>query len=211
MTKQTKQITNLQPAIKELHKAFDKANQVLFNNELPEVVITMNTRGNRKGVLGWFTVNEAWTSGENEFHEINIVPEAMNRDFMEIMTTLIHEMVHLYNHVNGIKDTSRGNAYHNKRFLKSAEEHGFEYLHDAPDSRIGYSAITLTKQTQNMIKFWNIDKTAFTIARKEFGTGKKKKSNIIKWQCGCGTIVRTSKDGLNAFCGDCGTKFEKAD
>lgn len=211
MTTKTKQITNLQPAIKELHKAFDKANQVLFNNELPEVVITMNTRGNRKGVLGWFTVNTAWESGEQELHEINIVPEAMKRDYLEIIQTLVHEMLHLHNHVKGIKDTSRAGAYHNKRFLQTALEHGFEYLHEAPDSRIGYSAITFTSQTANMVKFWNIDKSAFTIARKEFGTGKKKKSNIIKWECGCGQIVRTSKDGLNAICGDCGTRFEKAE
>lgn len=204
--------TNLQPAIKTLHQAFDKANKVIFNNELPQVVITMNSRGNRKGVLGWFTVNTAWTNGNEEYHEINITPEALNRPYIEIIQTLVHEMIHLYCSVNDIKDTSRGGAYHNKRFLKTAEEHGFEYLHDAPDAKIGYSAITFTKQTENMVKFWNINKDAFSISRKDFGTGKaKKKSNIIKWECQCGVIVRSSKPEVNIVCMDCGGKFEKAD
>lgn len=213
MTAQAKLITNLQPAIKELHRAFDKANAVLFKGKLPEVVITMQSRGNRKNNLGWFTVNPAWESGENEYHEINISPEAMNRDYMEILTTLVHEMIHLYCHVNNIKDTSRGNSYHNKRFLQAAIEHGFEFNHDAPDSKIGYSMITFTKQTENMVKFWNIDKSAFSIARKDFsGNGKtKKKSNIVKWECPCGTIVRSSKPEINIVCMDCGGKFEQAE
>src|SRR5699024_7774330 len=151
-----------------------------------------------------------WTNGNDEYHEINITPEALNRDYIEIIQTLIHEMIHLYNHVNNIKDTSRGGSYHNKRFLASALEHGFEYIHEKPSSKIGYSAITFTKETVNMVKFWNINKSAFTISRKDFGTGKaKKKSNIVKWECGCGTIVRSSKPEINIICGDCGTKFEK--
>jgi hypothetical protein len=203
MTTKTKEaVKSIKPAIEQLHKAFDKANEVLFKNELPPVVITMNPRG-KTNSLGWFTVNPAWENGNEDFHEINISPETLNRDYVELIQTLVHEMVHLYNHVNGIKDTSRGNSYHNKKFLKSAEEHGFEFLHDAPDSKIGYSMITFTKQTANMVKFWNIDKTAFTIIRKEFGTGAKpkKKTNIIKWVCPCcGDIIRSSKPNIKAFC-----------
>ncbi|MDF2010221.1 SprT-like domain-containing protein [Priestia megaterium] len=202
--KTEKKTTNLQPAIKELHRAFDMANKILFGNNLPQVVITMNTRGKRKGVLGWFTVNPAWQSGEDEYHEINITPEAMNRDYIEIIQTLVHEMIHLHCSVNSIKDTSRNGAWHNKKFLEEAEKHGFEYLHDGPDKRIGYSAITFTSKTVGMVKCWNIDKSAFTISRKEFGDGEgkpKKKSNIIKWCCpSCGDIIRSSKPNIKAFC-----------
>lgn len=198
------QPTNLQPVIKELHKAYDKANTVLFNGELPEIVITMQSRGNRKGVLGWFVTSPIWENGEGiDLYEINIVPEAMHRDYIEILQTLIHEMIHVYCAVKGIKETSRGGSYHNKRFKEQAELHGMEYTHEQPDSKIGYSAVTLTKETVNMIKFWNINKEAFSIARKEFGgAGKeKKKSNIIKWCCPkCGDIIRSSKADIKAMC-----------
>ena len=208
----TKTTTNIQLAISTLHKAFDMANKVLFNNELPSVVITMHQRG-KSNSLGWFTVNPAWVSGNSEFHEINISPENLNREPIEIIQTLVHEMIHLHCSVKGIKDTSRGNAYHNKKFLAESIAHGFEYLHESPHPKIGYSQITFTKSTANLVKFWNLDKSAFTISRKEFGTGAKdkKKSNIVKWMCGCGVIVRSSRPEVNIACMDCGTKFEKQD
>lgn len=203
MTTAKKEITNLQPVITELHKVYDKANQVLFKGELPAIVITMQSRGNRKGVLGWFVTQPIWEAGEDkELYEINIVPEAMKRDYTEILQTLIHEMVHVYCAVKGIKETSRGGAYHNKKFKETAEMFGLEYTHEAPDSKIGYSAVTLKKETLNMLKFWNINKEAFKIARKEFGGQKeKKKTNIIKWVCpSCGDIIRSSKPTIKAYC-----------
>lgn len=212
MTTKTKaQPTNLQPVIAELHKVYDKANKILFNDELPQIVITMQSRGNRKGVLGWFVTSPIWENGEGtNLYEINIVPEAMTRTHLEIIQTLVHEMLHVYCAVKEIKETSRGGSYHNKRFKEVAEQHGMEYTHETPDSKIGFSAVTLTTATLNLIKFWNINKEAFSIARKEFGGAKeKKKSNIRKYVCPCGTIVRASKE-VNVICGDCGEPFEEA-
>ena len=37
---------------------------------------------------------------------------------------MLHEMAHLYNLENGIKDTSRAGTYHNAKFKATAEEHG---------------------------------------------------------------------------------------
>lgn len=204
-TKTKKEVTNLQPVIKELHKAYGMINKILFNNELPEVVITMQSRGNKMpGVLGWFVTSPIWENGEGKtLYEINIVPEAMKRDYIEIIQTLAHEAVHVYCAVNKIKETSRGGSYHNKRFKQVAEEHGFEFLHDGPDSKIGYSMITFTPKTAGMIKCWNIDQDAFKIARLEYGgpAKDKKKSNIIKWVCPCcGDIVRSSKPDMFIKC-----------
>ena len=35
-----------------------------------------------------------------------------------------------------------------------------------------------------------------------------KKSNIIKWTCGCGDIIRSSKPDIKAICGKCYTEFK---
>ena len=202
---------NLAIVIKELHKAFDCLNKEFYKGELPEVIITIQSKGKRNA-LGWFTVGKVWDDGTQSKHEINISAEYANRGFMDIMKTLHHEMIHLYCSVNGIKDTSRGNTYHNGNFKKVSEEHGFYYKTDAPDKKCGWSFSNLTEESIERIYKFDLNREVFSLKRQDFseqGEKSKKKSNIIKWQCECGQIVRTSKDGLNIICGDCMTKFVK--
>lgn len=206
------QNTNLALVIKELHKAFDCFNREFYNNELPQVIITIQSKGKRSS-LGWFTKGKVWDDGTQEKHEINISAEYANREFMDIMRTLHHEMIHLYCAVNDIKNTSRGGTYHNTNFKRVSEEHGFYYKENAYDKKCGWSFSSLTNETIEKIKNFGIDESVFSLRRYDFSASgsdkEKKKSNIIKWQCGCGQIVRSSKDGLNIICGDCGTKFKK--
>ena len=211
MNTQNTQEKNLSLVIKELHKAFDCLNKEFYKNELPKVIITIQSKGKRNA-LGWFTTGKVWEDGTQSKHEINISAEYVDREFIDIMKTMHHEMIHLYCTVNNVKDTSRNGTYHNANFKRVSEEHGFYYREDAFDKKYGWTFSTLTDETVNKIEKFGLDKTVFSLKRHDFGaTGdkEKKKSNIIKWQCGCGQIVRSSKDGLNIFCGDCGTKFEK--
>lgn len=202
---------NLAMVIKELHKAFDCFNKEFYNNELPKVIITIQSRGKRNA-LGWFTCGKVWSDGTQEKHEINISAEYTNREFMDIMRTLHHEMIHLYCAVNDIKDCSRGGTYHNSQFKKASEEHGFYYKENAFDKKYGWSFSELTNESIEKIKAFGLNEELFSLKRYDFNAvqnKEKKKSNIIKWQCSCGQIVRSSKDGLNIICGDCGSKFEK--
>lgn len=203
---------NLVPVIRELHRAFDCLNKEFYNNELPQVIITIQSKGKRNA-LGWFTVGKVWEDGTQEKHEINISAEYANIEFMEIMTTMHHEMIHLYCAVNNIKDCSRGGTYHNSNFKTVSEQHGFYYKENTFDKKYGWSFSVLTDETIEKIKNFGLDETVFSLKRYDFSANgnnkEKKKSNIIKWQCGCGQIVRSSKDGLNIICGDCHTKFEK--
>ena len=41
---------NLAMVIKELHKAFDCFNKEFYNNELPKVIITIQSRGKRNAL-----------------------------------------------------------------------------------------------------------------------------------------------------------------
>ncbi len=194
---------NLQPVLQELHKAFNHMNEVFFEGRLPEVVIAIRSQGKRTGVNGWFTPAKVWSDGKEDRHEIVITAETLNREFMDIMRTLQHEMVHLYCHENDIKDTSRGGTYHNKAFKQACLDHGFEYKEDAYSTKIGWSHATLTESSQAIIKSWNLREGCFGLARKSFGTGQreKKKTNIIKWVCpSCGDIIRSSKPDIKAYC-----------
>lgn len=194
---------NLQPTLNQLHIAFNKMNNTFFKGELEDVVIAIRSQGKRKGVQGWFSVGKVWGNGEQEKHEIVICAETLHKPLIAILTTLMHEMIHLYCSMNGIDDTSRKGAYHNRRFKNVAEDHGFYYVGDSPDPKIGFSNIQFTEETKAIVEGFKINAGAFGLARKTFGTGEKepKKSNIIKWVCpSCGDIIRSSKPSIKAYC-----------
>ncbi|MBC5745917.1 hypothetical protein FMM74_020775 [Lachnospiraceae bacterium MD308] len=118
----------------------------------------------------------------------------------------MHEMVHYYCHINGIKDTSRGNTYHNKRIKEECEKRAL--LINAATG-IGYS---VTRSTQELISLvdemgWN---NRVKLYRKrlngkeqgidifatpgEDGEKVKKKSSTRKYICPkCGMSVRATK------------------
>lgn len=196
---------NTKVVIAELHRAFRMFNENLFNNELPEPAILIQSRGNKKLTLGWCSVQKIWKNEltEEEKYEINIVAEALNRGKFPVMTTLLHEMVHLHNLVNGIKDTSRGNTYHNMKFKNTAEAHGLLVEHA---DKIGWSVSKLQGITMDLIDSYNFDEAVFSLGRRDLNEGeepKKKKTSSRKYYCPeCGTSIRASKD-VNILCGDC--------
>lgn len=202
--------TNIKIAIEELHKAFYLLNEALYENQLPEPAILIQNRGNKKNVLGWCSTKEIWVNSitKDTKYEINIVAERLNRPLFELMGTLIHEMAHLYNLINDIKDVSRNGTYHNKLFKKTAEEHGLIITHD---KRLGWSLTTLQEYTKELIMSFELNEEAFSIVRVDQlseGDGKSKSSSR-KYICpGCGTIIRSSKD-VSVFCGVCRIAFIK--
>ena len=127
-------MTNLTPMLSELHRIFDALNEEYFNNELPNVFITI-TPGKKKNssVYGTFTP-DSWLKEKSEensnedikeiYHEIAMSAEYFTRPTANWVATLIHEMTHLYCHINKIEDTSNGNRYHNRRFKIEAEKRG---------------------------------------------------------------------------------------
>ena len=114
-----------QQLIKELYRAFDFFNNKLADGKLPKVVITIQEAG-RKNALGWFGKGY-WSDKicKDGVSEINLSAEWMSRSPEAILETLLHEMAHLKNAVNGIRDCTSG-QYHNKHFKRAAEEFGLE-------------------------------------------------------------------------------------
>lgn len=203
---------NLSNSIKELHRLYKYINDNKFGGKLPEVIITIQSKG-KTNTLGWFSVGKVWEHGEDRKHEINISAESIKRGYIEVARTLWHEMIHLYCSENNIKDTSRGNTYHNKRFKQVSEQYGFYYSEDAYSDKYGWSFSKLTDESIQFLDKHNIDGDIFAINRMDLtsaggGEEKKKKSNSIKWVCGCGNIIRSTKEDLRIICADCETMFE---
>lgn len=203
---------NTKLVIEELHKAFALFNRDLFEGKLPEPAILIQSRGNKKLTLGWCTVNKVWKneSTQEEKYEINLVAEAINRGIFPVMTTFLHELVHLSNLEQKIQDTSRGNTYHNKAFKAEAEKRGLIIEHA---DKIGWSVTSLTPYLMELIKSYNLNEEAFTFGRLDtYGDKekKKKKSSSRKYICPeCGCTIRATKE-VNVICGDCHVAFELA-
>lgn len=198
-------MANIKTAINELHKAFHKLNKELFNGELPEPAILIQNQGNRKNVLGWCSVAEIWVDSEKKKrHEINICAEHLNRHMLAVLSTLLHEMVHLYNLTNGITDVSRNGTYHNKNFKKQGEIRGLIVEHDP---NLGWSITKIHPSLVKQIYTYGIDESAFSLARMSEKKDKKK-SSLRKYVCPeCNTSIKATKE-VNIICGDCNCHYE---
>lgn len=198
-------MVNIKLVIIELHKAFHLLNAELFKKKLPEPAILVQNQGNRKNVFGWCSSQEIWVDqGEQKRYEINICAEYLNRSMIAVLTTLIHEMVHLHNAINGIQDTSRSGTYHNKIFKTEAENHGLEVQHD---NSTGWSRCKMHPSLVKKVYTYGINESAFTFARLSTPGKEKKKTSLRRYVCpGCETIIRATKD-VNVICADCNQKF----
>lgn len=206
---------NTEMAIIELHKGFHMFNKEFFNSELPEPAILIQSKGNKKNVLGWCSVDKIWenTKEGDKRWEINIVSESLNRGVEGIMCTLLHEMVHLHNLVKNIQDTSRNGTYHNKKYKEVAEAHGLIIEHH---KKIGWSLSKLNERSVEIINRYQVNPDAFNLSKVdpyacdqegEEGDKPKKTTSIRKWVCPCcGTIVRSTKE-VRIICADCKELF----
>ena len=98
-----KQTVKTSRAAGQLEKMFRALNTRFFDGKLPEPVITLKKT---PGAYGHITCGKTWTAGTEQRHEINISTATLDRPIEETTATLLHEMCHLYNMVNGIKDTT---------------------------------------------------------------------------------------------------------
>jgi DNA-directed RNA polymerase subunit RPC12/RpoP len=194
--------------ILELNKIFKLLNKQFFEDKLVEPIILIQTKS-KKHTLGTCSTNPIWQKREDEKdkkYEITLSGAYLNRTLEEILSTVLHEMVHLYCSLNKIKDTSNNCVYHNKKFKEEAEKRG---LIIEKDKTIGWSLTKLTEDTIKLIPSLKIDNTAFDYWRNalEF-KAVKPKVTLNKYQCPqCETKVTSSKT-LNIICGDCNKQFE---
>lgn len=103
-----------------LNGAYKYFNRKLFNNELPGCILNFSRL---KGTHG-FLAPERWKRvDEEEFgtHEISLTPTTLYRPPIQIFSTLVHEMCHLWQWEFG--SPSR-NGYHNKEWAAKTKQVG---------------------------------------------------------------------------------------
>ena len=142
-----------------MERAFKILNEVYFENCLPEVVITIQSKPR---AYGYITTVPVWKENDTYFYEINITAEYLYRPIVNVMATLQHEMCHLYAMVKGIKDTSQNGRYHNKRFKQIAEARDLLISHA---EGIGYSVTEPSPKFIETIKRLWLFRVNLTVVR----------------------------------------------
>ena len=206
-----KQLTTYNRAAGYLNRIFDLLNEAYFENTLSRPTITIQSTPK---AYGHFSLrSDTWVSKNGETHEINIGAGTLARPIENVVATLLHEMVHYYNHINGIQDTSRGNTYHNKRFRESAEARGLIVEHhptygwsitSPADSLLDFVLFNgLTDILLNRNELYGV---RVTVGGTNNGTGltpTTKPSSTRKYVCPCcGMSVRATRT-VNIGCLDC--------
>lgn len=216
-----KQTTKTSRTAGYLERIFRAINQDSFGGEIEEPIITIMST---KGAYGHVTVGKVWKQKDEIRHELNICSDWLSRPIENVVATMIHEMVHLYNIQNGVQDCSRGGTYHNKKFKEEAEKH---MLSISKDDKYGW---TITSPTDELLEYillqgWDDIQMerglygGFSAPGGDKGknggeskptttTIKPKGSNSRKHTCPCcGAIARTTKD-IKLICGACMVEME---
>jgi len=107
--------------IKSIEKAYAYFNRVLFFRKLPECVLTLGSPGKKS--LGSMLSYSWITDVEGEiFHQITLDRRVFAYVPMEVHSTLVHEMVHLWQYEYGTP--SKNAPYHNKEWARKMKEVG---------------------------------------------------------------------------------------
>lgn len=210
-----KQLTKYNRAAGYLNKIFDLLNAEFFESTLSRPTITIQSS---PSAYGHFSLrDDAWVSATGSSHEINIGAGTLSRPIEEVTSTLLHEMVHYFNYVNGVKDTSRGYTYHNKKFKEAAERCGLEVTHSDKYgwSHTAPSDALLTFVLENNLTDILLNRNE-QIGYRVTGTGThsgvgtttgKRPTSTRKYMCPCcGNSVRATKN-VNIGCLDCNVQM----
>lgn len=219
---------------KTLSDAYDFFNRILFAGQLPEVLITLNRK---RGMAGYYWQEKFHSRIEKgmKLDEIALNPDTFcYSDDSIILSTLVHEMVHVWQAHFGNKSR---NGYHNQEWADKMESIGlmpsntgapggkrtgqkmadyviqggafdkFVQVFLSNGARLNWQSYDLETLLRNL----GNDKDKDPEKEKEVEDVKRKvKKNKVKYTCpSCKTNI-WGKPELNVVCGDCDQRMVEA-
>lgn len=199
-----KQITS--DEYNNLQHAFNYYNQQLFGSKLNSCIITLQHHKKFYGYC-WSEKFQHRNDADTKIDEIALNPDLMrNRTDSDILSTLVHEMAHLWQNQHG--DAGR-RGYHNKEWGEKMKEIG---LHPSNTGQPG------GKETGESVSHYIITNGAFDKVTKalieagyklnwqsylEAGKESKKKATRAKFTCPDCDMSAMAKPTARLMCADC--------
>lgn len=192
-----------------LNELFTKMNAHFFKSSLPDPLITLVRH---KGAKGYFLAESFKHKDEDGYtHEIAMNPELFNYDDKIIGSTLLHEMVHLWQEENG---TPGSNNYHNKEFAKKMLEVGLQ-TYDVKTGKETGTSVThkIIENGEYSIFYDNKINSKLVYIKSDPIELKKRKSKTTTkttYRCpNCKETVVWGKPNMILICGICKMELEE--
>ena len=205
--------------MKEFERIIKKAEVLIASRigEMPDKVkleVRPDFDGKRSKCSGYFQA-DAYKDKRNDklVAAISLSPEQLNRPLLDIIETIVHEVLHAFNHWCGINDCS-ANDRHNGDFKKACDKIGLvtkakDEMTDREWNNIGHGFTSFSDELRELVvNEWKPDADAWNLYRLENAPKAKKKSHRRTWSCECGTNVNVARGiEFDATCNECDTQF----
>lgn len=196
-----------------IYAAYDHFNVSLFDGRLSPCLLLLHRKMNAAGYYWperWVTRDDK----ENKMAEIALTPEHLSRDPKDILSTLVHEMVH---HEQELFGKPGKNGHHNKEWVVLMEKIGL-----TPKSFDNPGKQTGRKVSHDIDKggLFDVSCDRFFMERPELkieliglpkAPGPKKKDRSkVKHTCPDCQSNAWCKEGFRIVCDDCNQVMEEA-
>jgi SprT-like family protein len=167
-------------------------NTEFFLGELPLPLISFEE--SRREVLGYFLPRR---NEQGHKFNVNLNQKYLGQPEAEVLETLLHELVHLFQHVKG--EAGKGN-YHNKGFVEKAASVGLQVA-----VRRGCHIGSPTEPFISLLKRYGVSFEPREITV-ESPKPKQRRPRLRRWSCDCKSVW--CGGDLAATCGKCQQAFE---
>lgn len=196
--------------VQRLEFAYDTLNATLFGGELPLVIVTLHRQRNANGYF-WAERYASRADRGEKIHELAINPDYLDRPVIDVLSTLAHEMVHVWQQVLG---TPPRKSYHDHQWANEMLRIGLKPVNIKNPAR-------MTGQNCNheIIPGGLFETTGKKIVEDGFSLDYVGEVNLFaklvaqakrkaKYTCPqCGAAV-WGKPDMNVMCGDCACGME---
>lgn len=174
----------------------------LFGQPLPRPILNFSRRRNSAA----FYAPKSWKNSDGKHvDEISLVPEWTGRDPKQVLSSLVHEMAHMLDDING---TAAKNGYHSRAWFKIMKSLGlpgkilttmFSVSHDIEPG--GAFELAYKAMPKNLVLPFTTSRPAQEgggLVRKQTTQGRR-----ARYECPQCALVAYAKFGALLVCGEC--------
>lgn len=192
--------------IQYLENIFNYYNEKLFENKLPEVVLSFSRDPKMSGMF----LPGKWGNENKTVHELVINSDFFKPTEMEFHQMIVHEMCHLFQFEFG---TPGKRGYHNLEFQEIMNRVGLQTSDSGtPEGfKTGYKMADYPIESGSFLQAFqnisNVYPVDFSIEPKTEIKPKTNQGSRTKYSCSCSNIW--GKDNLQVSCNSCKQSFVK--